>query len=155
MTNATINKILKREYEERGITTCEARIPGVCMRDFALSWHHRHKRRWYKTKDHSREALLASFNQTILVCAACHDRLEQHPDETREYFERLRGKGIMNTRWFWVDEKKGKDTNDGLSPDTALKDENVALKKCRPGKARNVIFTILREKEDLEKDSDI
>lgn len=90
-----VNKILKRIYEERGKITCEARIPDVCMGDFALSWHHRHKRRWYKTKDHSREPLLASFNQTILVCGACHDYLEQHPDKTREYFEKLRGKEIL------------------------------------------------------------
>ena len=90
-----VNKILKRIYEEREIRSCEARITNLCMRDFALSWHHRHKRNWYKTKDRSREALLASYNQTILVCGACHDYLEKHPDETKRYFERLRGKEIL------------------------------------------------------------
>jgi len=90
-----INKILKKEYEERCITSCEARITPFCNNWFALSWHHRHKRRWYKIKDHSREPLLASFNHTILVCGPCHDYLEQHPDETRKYFEKLRGKEML------------------------------------------------------------
>lgn len=45
--------------------------------------------------------------------------------------------------WFWVDEKKGKDTNNGLSPKTALKDYNIALNKCCSGKAADAILTIL------------
>jgi hypothetical protein len=93
--NVNVNKILKRIYKERGNTTCEAKIPGACMRDFALSWHHRHKRRWYKTKDHSREPLLATFNHTILVCGPCHEYLEQHPDESKKYFLKLRGKEML------------------------------------------------------------
>jgi len=34
---------------------------------------------------------LADFNQTILLCARCHDRLEKDKEETRETFKRLRG----------------------------------------------------------------
>jgi len=92
---SALTQALKRLYEEKGITSCEARVKSICRIWFALSWHHRHKRRWYKTKDHSREKLLESFNQTILVCAACHDYLEQHPDETRKYFKQLRGEEII------------------------------------------------------------
>lgn len=90
-----LTKKLLKMYSEKGITTCEARIQPMCWNFRALSWHHRHKRRWYITKNKSREPLLASMNQTILVCGPCHEYLEQHPDETRKYFEKLRGPEIL------------------------------------------------------------
>jgi len=76
---------LKKEYEERGITTCEARLEG-CMRTFALSFHHRHKRYFYIGKPE----LLGDFNQVILVCASCHHILEGSKDLTEEIFKLLK-----------------------------------------------------------------
>jgi len=76
------NKKLKKIYLDKEITRCE-----LCGSTFILSWHHRHKRRFYNL---NKEAL-ADFNQTILLCARCHDRLEKDKEETRETFKRLRG----------------------------------------------------------------
>ena len=78
---------LKIIYQEKGIVRCEARLEG-CMRDFAMSFHHRHKRWWYI----KRPELLGEFNQTILVCAFCHDKLEASAGETILMFNNLRGK---------------------------------------------------------------
>lgn len=83
--NILANKKLKQEYLRRGITTCEAKLNG-CMRDFGLSFHHRHKRHWYRDKPE----LLSDFNQTILVCANCHHLLETDRKLTEEIFNKLR-----------------------------------------------------------------
>lgn len=88
--NAAANRILKRTYDEREIRYCEANIYG-CESFLGLSWHHRHKRRWY----YSCPEKLAYFNQTILVCGNCHDILEKDPAMTREWFLRLRGEEIL------------------------------------------------------------
>jgi len=83
------NKKLKEIYREKGITQCEARLSG-CMQYFGLSWYHRHKRVFYYDKPD----LLSSFNQTILVCANCHPKLEQDRKLTETKFEQLRGMEI-------------------------------------------------------------
>jgi hypothetical protein len=79
---------LKEIYFDKGIIHCEARLPG-CMIDNFLSFHHRHKRAWYKAK--GREKLLGDFNQTVLVCQNCHSILENDRKATREIFRQLRG----------------------------------------------------------------
>ena len=92
--NREVVKSLKKIYEGRMIFRCEVQTPGICLHFMFMSFHHRHKRRWYKLQPE----LLKTFNQTIIVCGACHDFLEQHPEESRETFERLRGPetGIAN-----------------------------------------------------------
>ncbi len=79
------NKILKEIYLDKGITVCE-----MCGGSFALSWHHRHKRWWYIKKTE----LLSSFNQTILVCQNCHNKIEYDKELHNKTFERLRGDEI-------------------------------------------------------------
>jgi len=84
--NRKANADLRQIYEDKGIMRCEANLKG-CWGIDGLSWHHAHKRNWYKGKD---RALLASFNQTILVCCQCHSILEQDPELTRQMFKLLR-----------------------------------------------------------------
>ena len=88
--NELANRELKKQYSEREIFHCEAGLDGVCSGPVFLSWHHRHKRRWYRGKEH----LLATYNHTILVCAACHGVLEQRPDLTEKIFREKRGEEI-------------------------------------------------------------
>jgi hypothetical protein len=86
--NQKANRTLKRIYADREITRCEVRIAKECTAWLALSWHHRHKRRWY---GRDRVALLSDFNQTILVCLECHKLLEKNPQLSKDYFLKLRG----------------------------------------------------------------
>ena len=83
----TDRRNLKEIYNDKWITSCEAQLPG-CMRNNFLSFHHRHKRKFYKERGN--EDLLGEFNQTILICANCHDKLEDDRKATREIFSQLR-----------------------------------------------------------------
>lgn len=76
---------LKKIYQSKGIVRCELRLEG-CMKDFAMSFHHRHKRWWYI----KRPELLGEFNQTVLACASCHDKAEASARLTEELFNKLR-----------------------------------------------------------------
>ena len=74
-------KKLRLEYFYKGITTCEARLPG-CFNNWALSFAHRYKRRDSRcTHD---------FEGTILACTSCHDIMEYNKQITEQLFERLR-----------------------------------------------------------------
>jgi hypothetical protein len=77
---------LKRIYVEKDITVCELKFEN-CWRDNGLSWAHRHKRIFYK----SRPELLEDFNQTILACIECHQKIERSRELTKEMFIKLRG----------------------------------------------------------------
>jgi len=77
---------LKKIYEEKGVTTCELRLPG-CLNYMYLGFAHRHKRRWYKLKPE----LLDDYNQTVLACVKCHERIEYDKELTATQFRRLRG----------------------------------------------------------------
>ena len=77
---------LKKEFERRGIIRCECQFPR-CHNNNFLGFAHRHKRRWYYDKPE----LLKSFNQVILACNQCHNRLEQSRELTELTFKRLRG----------------------------------------------------------------
>ena len=76
---------LKEIYEDKGITNCEVRLNG-CWINNGLSFHHRHKRIWY----YSQPELLGEFNQTILVCPVCHQRIENDRELNRKIFKQLR-----------------------------------------------------------------
>ena len=76
---------LKKEYQEKGIATCEIKLEG-CMREFSLSFAHKHKRVWYYDKP----GLLGDFNETILACAYCHAEIEKDNQITEDVFNNLR-----------------------------------------------------------------
>ena len=85
--NLEANKILKRIYLERGINYCELNFYG-CAKTWALAWAHRHRRIWYYKKPE----LLSSFNQTIVACTSCHQKIDSNKELLEESFNKLRGK---------------------------------------------------------------
>lgn len=72
---------LKKIYANKGITTCELRLPG-CWVNNALSFCHRYKRNDPRCSH--------DFNGTILGCIPCHNVIEYDRELTEEVFERLR-----------------------------------------------------------------
>jgi len=83
--NIEANQILKDLFTEKEIFTCE-----LCHSPFFVSFHHRHKRMWYRSKPE----LLHEFNQVILVCAEDHDELERDKEYSKDVFMKLRGEEI-------------------------------------------------------------
>lgn len=63
---ADARRLLKRQFLDAGITTCELRFGG-CWRDSALGFAHCRKRRHLKEGE---------LYHVILACNPCHDRLE-------------------------------------------------------------------------------
>ena len=61
---------LKKEFEEKGVVTCEVNHSG-CWRDNALSFSHGDKRR-FLTDDELR-------NLVVVACIPCHQWLEALP----------------------------------------------------------------------------
>ena len=78
-------KKLKVIYENKGITTCEIRLKG-CWINNGLSFAHRHKRNWYNLKPE----LLGSFDETLLSCISCHQKIENDKELTEKLFKQLR-----------------------------------------------------------------
>jgi hypothetical protein len=76
---------LKIIYQKKGITTCELRFKD-CWFNNALSFAHHHKRSWYLDKPE----LLGSFNETILCCTSCHQKIEYDYELTKMVFTKLR-----------------------------------------------------------------
>lgn len=76
---------LKAIYAEKGITYCEIKLEG-CWTDYALGFAHKHKRSWYNT----RPELLGTFNETLLACNQCHQKIEYNKELTDYYFNKLR-----------------------------------------------------------------
>jgi hypothetical protein len=85
--NYLANQRLLLEFRKRYIHTCEAKLKG-CKGYLFTSFHHRHKRNWYKIKGN--KELLGDFNQVILVCANCHSILEGNKELTENLFKQLR-----------------------------------------------------------------
>ena len=73
-------------YKSKRITKCEVGFEG-CWKNNALGFAHRHKRSFYLDCPE----LLGSFEQTILACNPCHDRIEYDRDLTEKVFLKLRG----------------------------------------------------------------
>lgn len=85
--NIEANKILKKIYQENGITSCELRLEG-CWGSNWLSFAHRKKRiEYYKCPEK-----LSDFNETILACVPCHMKIEGNKELTEYYFKKLRCK---------------------------------------------------------------
>lgn len=61
---------LKKEFEDKGIVTCELRLNG-CQNNYMLSWSHGDKRR-FLTDDELR-------NFVTLACQNCHSMVERWP----------------------------------------------------------------------------
>lgn len=78
---------LKQIFLDKGITSCEVRKSG-CWRDNALSFAHQHKRIFYKIRGN--EGLLGDFNQVLLACVPCHEKIENDKEETERLFQELR-----------------------------------------------------------------
>jgi len=83
------NKIrakLKKEFQEKGITRCE-----MCGSDNFLSFAHRKKRGGYYNRDRKEEEKqLGDFNEVLLLCIQCHEKIEDNKTLTEEVFHRLR-----------------------------------------------------------------
>jgi len=78
-------KKLKVIYEDKGIRYCEARLKG-CWVNNALSFAHRQKRIEY----YSKPELLGSFEETLLLCIPCHQKIENDKELTEKLFKQLR-----------------------------------------------------------------
>ena len=82
------NKEIKRICDEKGIHSCEIKLNGNCWGSSEIHPAHKHKRIWYR----SCPELLSDFNQWILACPYCHEKLEYDKKLTLETFKRLRSK---------------------------------------------------------------
>lgn len=80
-----LNRTLKELFIYKGISYCEAQLPGC--NNFNLTFAHRHKRRWYQNN----QDLLSDYQQVILACLKCHMKMEADADLTKIVFERKRG----------------------------------------------------------------
>ncbi len=82
--NLEANKILALRFA--GVTQCELRLPG-CFHTWLLQRVHRHKRAWYKGD----VAKLSNYQQVVIGCQHCHDRIEHDAELTEAVFNELRG----------------------------------------------------------------
>ena len=84
--NIKANILLKKLFEENDIRSCEINLPG-CMKTFALSYAHRHKRIFYRSQPEK----LSEWKQAILSCIRCHQICEADSELTEDIFMKLRG----------------------------------------------------------------
>lgn len=71
---------LKKEFLEKGITTCEIRMYG-CFNDNFLGFAHIDKRRFLTDEE---------LMKVVLACQPCHDIVERWPREKmREFLENI------------------------------------------------------------------
>jgi len=82
--NLEANKRLKELFD--GQNYCEIGLEG-CMRTWPLQFVHRHKRIWYKGDVEK----LSDYNEVVIGCQVCHDKIEHNAELTEEVFKRLRG----------------------------------------------------------------
>jgi hypothetical protein len=92
---AKVRKKLKKEFEERGIISCE-----MCSSTFNLSFAHRDKRRRYYSRiEGKEEEELGKFENVLLLCCGgngkegCHQKIEKSRELTLEVFNKLRISG--------------------------------------------------------------
>lgn len=78
--NKTANHRLAEEFLKRGITHCEK-----CGLSNGLTWAHRKKRRYYTLVEE-----LCDFDNVILLCLSCHQKIEYDKQRTEELFNQLR-----------------------------------------------------------------
>lgn len=78
--NQIANKKLKKLFRDKNLFFCE-----VCGSAYT-TYAHRHKRRWYLDKPE----LLYDFNQVLLLCLNCHNKIEYNKDARDWLFNKLR-----------------------------------------------------------------
>ena len=71
--------------EERSLRRCEINFAG-CLVTWALAPAHKNKRIWYK----GNAELLADYDQWVVACQMCHDKIEHDRELTLKVFARLR-----------------------------------------------------------------
>lgn len=98
--NLEANKRLKELYEEKDIRQCELRFHG-CMVNNYLTFAHKKKRVEYLSNPDG----LSDFNETILACVHCHDKIEVSRKLTQSMFEILRPNGFSNQEKSESDER--------------------------------------------------
>jgi hypothetical protein len=79
--NLEANKKLKELFLQKQILTCE-----ICGSDWALSWHHKHSRVWYRPWPEK----LSEFSEVLLVCPEHHNLLQSDQRKSDYYFRQLR-----------------------------------------------------------------
>lgn len=86
--NIESRRLIADICEEKGLNFCEIRFNKDvrCMGNWPLAPAHRHKRAWYKGD----VALLADYNQWVVACQVCHDRIEHDAELTEKVFRKLR-----------------------------------------------------------------
>jgi hypothetical protein len=77
--NLEANHRLKKTYKEKGIESCEIRFPG-CLGNYMLSFAHKESREAYR----GNLELLGAFEETLLACQSCHNRLDDRSRTTKE-----------------------------------------------------------------------
>lgn len=91
---ADSQKVLKQEFIDKGITSCEAKLPPMgqykdyCFRDKFLSMAHRHPRDWYRKKENKDK--LWTFEQVAIFCIPCHQKSEGLRKLTEDIFLKIR-----------------------------------------------------------------
>ena len=99
-------KVVKPTFKKLNINYCEVAkylySKGMISeaqaydRNFNLSFHHRHKRDWYKCSDREKEEqMLGDYNQIIMVGDYYHDKLESSKELTKRWFLALRGEEVL------------------------------------------------------------
>lgn len=83
--NIDANKKLKEIYQAKGISRCELQFQD-CMGTWGLGFAHKRKR-WEYIKCPEK---LAEFNETILACTMCHQKIENNKELTEYVFKKLR-----------------------------------------------------------------
>lgn len=68
-----MNRRIDKDLKERGITTCEIRVPGKCMRSIWLTHAHSKKGRNIVTD--------ADWLEAALCCTPCHNAIEILPEQ--------------------------------------------------------------------------
>ena len=74
-------KVIKM-FSDLGIKSCEVKLSGC--ENLGQTPAHRKKRRHY-TDDS-----INSFNEIVIACPYCHDKMEKDPELTKKVFIRLR-----------------------------------------------------------------
>lgn len=86
--NTKARKLIGQKCEELGLNYCEIGFNKdvTCMRSWPLAPAHKHKRAWYKGDIE----LLADYNEWVVACQVCHDRIEHDEALTLKVFRKLR-----------------------------------------------------------------
>lgn len=82
--NIACNRRLKEIYREKGIRNCEIGLEN-CLNNWTLGFAHKHRRGYYYTRPG-----LDSFEETLLACVSCHQKIDSDKKLLEEVFKRLR-----------------------------------------------------------------